>query len=327
MIRSPALHFVVLGTLLYGLRVLAGVALEGPMREVVTASIVVEADDLERMRRSYEQSIGGTPDQAAYDYMIERFAEDEMLYREALGLGLDRGDDTVRWRLIEKMQYLGEADETEADEDVFQRALRLGLHRDDPIIKDVLIDKYRMLVRYAYDASPITEEELRAYYERNKERFVNPQRTAFSHVFFSSQQRGDRAQHDAEAALAELRAGAVTDERGFALGDAFLSDHRIKHQTPQGIMRLFGEEFAEAIAGADEGRWTGPIKSAYGRHVVFVSARGGGGSLAFDSVRSQVLKAAEDERREVRLNRKIAELRKRYDIVVRRDGEDANGDA
>lgn len=327
MLRSPALRFVILGALLYAARGLVGDSTPAQGREVASASIVVDADDLERMRRSYTESVGGLPDKAAYDYMIERFVEDELLYREALTLGLHRGDDTIRWRLIEKMRYLGEAEEVDPDEDVFQRALRLGLERDDPIIKSVLIDKYRMLVRYAYGARPTTEAELRGYYERNQKRFADPPRVTFAHVFFSAQARGEDARADAEAALSVLRRGPMPEAEAIGLGDAFRPGHRVTHQTSQGIARLFGGEFASTVLSVGPGEWAGPFSSAYGQHLVLVTSRHDGGARTFESVRSQVAKAVAAERREERLRAKLAELRKRYDVVIRDDRMVRDGDA
>ena len=327
MLRWPAIHFLVIGAGLYALQGLAGSTEPVRAADGARPAIVVKAADLARMRRSYELTKGAEPDEAAYRQMIATFVENEALYREAIVLGLDRADQTVRWRLIEKMQVLGEAGETDPADEVVQRALALGLQRDDPIVRNVLIDKYRMLVRYAHGGGGLTQEQLRAYYERNKERFLNPPRVSFSHVFFSAQRRGEGARADAQEALSRLRSTAMTDEQAIALGDVFLGGHAATNQNAQGLGRLFGAGFASVALAADEGAWTGPFESAFGQHLVFVSSHGGGGTLPFEAVRSRVAKAAANELSETRLQTKIAELRDRYDVVIRAEGFFVDGDA
>src|SRR3546814_4388104 len=49
------------------------------------------------------------PTDAELDSQIERYVRDEVLYREALRLGLDRDDAVVRRRLAQKMDMLASA--------------------------------------------------------------------------------------------------------------------------------------------------------------------------------------------------------------------------
>jgi hypothetical protein len=49
--------------------------------------------------------------------MIERFIRDEVLYREAVRLGLDRGDAVVRQRMVSKMDMSASASAEAADPD------------------------------------------------------------------------------------------------------------------------------------------------------------------------------------------------------------------
>jgi len=317
--RSSALHFLLLGALLFGARSVAGVGRPEPVRSFDRTPIVVTAEEIVRIRDSYRETIGGEPDAAAYDYMIGRYIEDELLYREALSLGLDRGDDTIRWRLIEKMEYLGEAAKGDDEEVVLDRAFALGLQRDDATVRSVLIHKYSMLVRFAHDTGPIPESELRAYYENTSGRFASPERVSFSHIFFSAQNRGDKAVQDARHLLTALRAKRATALDAIALGDPFLAGRQVNHVSGRRVAAMFGESFVADMATAPVGEWSGPYESAYGLHLVLLSDRNESGRIAFESVRSQVARSAEHERRERRLKSKLAELRERYDIEIQWD--------
>src|SRR5690606_733233 len=100
---------------------------------------------------------------------LEPWIRDEVLYREALALGLDENDDEVRRRLIEKMHYL---------------------------TQDLA------------DPEPPSEDALREHFEARPERFELPAAITFEQVFFSPQMRGEALDASVEAGLRALRDGA-----------------------------------------------------------------------------------------------------------------------
>ncbi|MCA9549435.1 MAG: peptidyl-prolyl cis-trans isomerase [Myxococcales bacterium] len=51
---------------------------------------------------------GHTPDAAERVALAQGYAEEEVLFREALALGLERGDTIIRRRLVQKMRFLVE---------------------------------------------------------------------------------------------------------------------------------------------------------------------------------------------------------------------------
>ena len=106
---------------------------------------------------------------------VEPLVRDEVMYREALALGLDENDDEVRRRLIEKMTYL---------------------------TQDLA------------DPEPSSEATLREFYEANPDTFTIPALVSFDQVFFSPGTRGDALEADVAAGLAALRAGSTPAEVG-----------------------------------------------------------------------------------------------------------------
>jgi hypothetical protein len=94
--------------------------------------------------------------------------DEELLAREALRLGLDKGDMIVRRRLAQKMAF--------ASEDV------------------------------AAIPEPDTAT-LQAFYGRTRDHYATPARLALRHVFFNADRTGVTPQTAAVQALAELKAG------------------------------------------------------------------------------------------------------------------------
>jgi peptidyl-prolyl cis-trans isomerase C len=98
--REPLIHFALLGVALFGLFRLVA--------PPPSDTIVVSAQTVERLRAQQARRLGRDPDPTELDAAIRTWADGELLYREAIALGLDRGDPIVRRRLVQKMQFLFE---------------------------------------------------------------------------------------------------------------------------------------------------------------------------------------------------------------------------
>lgn len=161
-LREPALHFVVIGLGLFGLH--AAVA-----PRAVPTRIVVSASFIEGLRSEQMQRNGRPPTAEEERGLIDRFIDDEVLYREAIALGLDRGDLIVRRRLVQKMEFVARG--------------------------------------AAPEREPSTAE-LQALLDAHAERYGAKAAVSFRHVFLSRDRHGDAVHDDAVRALAALRAGA-----------------------------------------------------------------------------------------------------------------------
>lgn len=68
--------------------------------------IVLDGQRLQELQRTFTAAQGREPSVAETDQLALTWAEQEILYREAKQLQLERGDDVVRNRLINKMQEI-----------------------------------------------------------------------------------------------------------------------------------------------------------------------------------------------------------------------------
>ena len=160
-LRDPLVVFVLLGGGVFA----ADGWLAG--RETARPVIEITPDRVDRLRARWIAQWGREPTASERRTLIEQAVDEEILYREAKRLGLDRDDAIVRRRLAQKLTFL---------------------------LED------------AGGAGPPAEEEVAEYYARHAERYRRPGRTTFDHVFLSGDGRTDPA-GDAEALLAALRAG------------------------------------------------------------------------------------------------------------------------
>ena len=162
LLREPLIQF-----LLVGLALFAGWRLVGPAQAGRDAPnrIVLTEDDLKQMTVAWMAQGMPPPTPQQLQTLVDKRVREEVLYREALALGLDKDDVIVRRQLARKMEFVAE--------DVSKL--------DEP-----------------------TPQELRAWFDQNTSRFALPARATFRHVYFSPDRRGASARADAEAALARF---------------------------------------------------------------------------------------------------------------------------
>lgn len=170
LLKDPLVHFLLIGLVLFAIAAMRGQPVTtGRDRIVVTAEQVAQA------RAAASALQGREPTDEELAQLVEPLVHDEVMYREALALGLDQNDDEVRRRLIEKMSYL---------------------------------------TQDTADPAPSSEQALHEFYESRPDIFTIPALVSFDQVFFSPGARGDSLEKDAAAGIAALRSGRAPAEVG-----------------------------------------------------------------------------------------------------------------
>jgi hypothetical protein len=95
-LREPLLHFVILGGVLFAVDYFIA-SQEGDPR-----TIVVNAEVDNEIRQVFKASAGREPMPAEYQALLQRWLDNEVLYREGLALEVDKGDTAIRERVIFK---------------------------------------------------------------------------------------------------------------------------------------------------------------------------------------------------------------------------------
>ncbi len=160
-LREPLLHFVVLGAGLFALH--RAVAPPSPTSRIVVTTAVQRGFQQEHLRRQ-----GRLPTAEESQALVDRYVDTEVMLREALALGLDRGDIIVRRRLVQKMEFLNQGSE--------------------PL-------------------PPPADDVLQAWLERHAGRYQLASRLALEHVFVSNQAHPSDAAAVATDLLERIAAG------------------------------------------------------------------------------------------------------------------------
>jgi hypothetical protein len=195
-----------------------------------------------------------------------------------------------------------------------REAQAMGLGENDTIVRRRLAQKLTFLIEDTSRLMEPTESDLRKFFEAHPERFRNDARISFTQIYFSRERRTD-ATADAKAVLDELsREDANSDTS--KLGDRLLIAAEFRDSDWQAVTGAFGSDFAEALFALHPGKWSGPIVSGYGLHLVRVSELKPAKQPNFADVRAQVLERWREQRRLDENEKYFAALLKKYEIVV-----------
>ncbi len=106
LLKEPLLHFLLIGAGLFFLFSQLNSDEQTDNRE----KIVVTKSKVEVLIDTFVEANGTMPTQQEIQKLVEDDIHKEVLYREALAIGLDKDDMVIRHRLAQKMKYLFEED-------------------------------------------------------------------------------------------------------------------------------------------------------------------------------------------------------------------------
>ncbi len=268
------MHFLLIGVAMFGAYAWlnAGSSDTDPSRDIVLTD-----DDLLQMQVVWRAQGRPAPTVAQLQGMIDTKVREEVLYREALAMGLQNDDVIVRRRMAQKMDFLAE---------------------DLASLRE------------------LTREELQVLFKAQPREFGLPPRASFHHLYFSFDKRGGKAREAADAAAVRLATRPGDPNPAGVTGDAFMFQDRYAERTPDQVAAVFGGPFAQAVFEVKPGAWSAPIESAFGWHVVFVDASTPGSMPEFELVEPQI-KAAWVQEQRAELKRQAYDvMRAKYRVVL-----------
>nr|WP_010131044.1 peptidylprolyl isomerase [Microbulbifer agarilyticus] len=161
-IKDPSVQFALIGALLFGV---SSIFQGGSFS--ADEEIVISEARIRNISSIFERGWQRPPSDRELQRLIEEYVREEVLYREALNMGLDQNDAVIRRRLRTKMEFLA---------------------------KDLV------------DAIEPSEQILQQFHQANVQDYTNPAQYTFEQIFLDSDKRAEVAE-DARMVLTRLTAG------------------------------------------------------------------------------------------------------------------------
>ncbi|MEE4173291.1 MAG: peptidylprolyl isomerase [Xanthomonadales bacterium] len=247
-----------------------------------TDRIVITPGQIDSMVARFTRTWQRPPTEEELKGLIDDHVREEMAAREAMAMGLDRDDTIIRRRLRQKLEFLAED---------------------------------------AVTALPPTDAELERWFDAHAEDFRIEPEIGFFQVYLNPDKRGNSIQDDARKILEHLRAAGPPADNSLA-GDALMLPNKVDLTRVGEVSRVFGRSFADEILALEPGRWSGPIASGYGLHLVYVTERKESRMPPLIEVRPMVERDLLAARRKEALNAMYEAMLRRYQVTVEQRGDE-----
>ena len=269
--REPLLHFLVIGAGLFFLFT----QISDSNVETDTRITITQAD-LNRLAATWLKRVGRPPSAQEREQQLDYYIREQVLYREAIAMGLDQDDVIVRRRLAKKMEYL---------------------FNDLSLISEP------------------TETELASFLSTHTSKFTQPGTLSFRQIYLDPTQHKNEINKDTKQLLEQLKETA-SDVDTINLGDRSLLPYEFSNQRESEIASMFGAAFAKQAFALPINSWQGPITSEYGIHLIYINLRTKARLPPLDEIRERVISEWRSTKQHEANELFYKSLYQRYEIIL-----------
>lgn len=211
-----------------------------------------------------------------------------------------------------------------------------GLDKDPEVratLDRIIAQKVMKLEAEEFDKkNPVTDDEIKAFYESHKNEFVRAERIRVSHILFGAKSGGaprERLKSEAEKGLAEVKAkeagpnktafGALARSRSDDEASKSLEGDLGFHSKEE-LAGLWGPAVADAAFSLKSvNDLSGAVESEKGIHLLKLTARQPGFEQSLESAKGRIQARVLQEKRREYSEKFLAELKTKHNVVVHED--------
>tara|TARA_Y100001954_G_scaffold232318_1_gene283391 strand:+ start:1033 stop:1932 length:900 start_codon:yes stop_codon:yes gene_type:complete len=290
--------FLILGTSLFILK-----SHFKPERQEQT--IVISREKIREVReKSFSKN--GKFEKGLFDSLIQVEITNEILFREALNLKINESDPTVRKWLVKNMRFMLKRDGSpEKDDDYyFKKALELGMDKEDLVVRRMLIQRVKSLLPFKNTLQEPNLEDIKNYQKENFSKFSSPSLIKFSQIFFKKSEKAKTL-----LSIKDIKKWK-SESDDFHMGSSLtLSKKEIK--------KSLGKKFYRELSSLKEKKWSKPIASTFGYHLVRIEKVIPKRPHPLSLVKSRIRLLIIEERKKRALFEEIQNLRRYYNVVLK----------
>ncbi|MDA8083467.1 MAG: peptidylprolyl isomerase [Nitrospiraceae bacterium] len=161
------------------------------------------------------------------------------------------------------------------------------------------------------NASKVTDQEVKDYYEKHKQDFSTTSQIRASHILV-------KTEAEANAVLERLKKGEkfedlarkLSIDKGSAKNGGDLGYFTRGQMVP---------EFEKAAAALKVGEISRPVKTSFGYHIIKVTDKKAGPVIEFDRIKDLISQKLSGERQKEAFDKYVAGLKKNYTVEIMKD--------
>lgn len=195
----------------------------------------------------------------------------------------------------------------------YMEAKENELHNDEEFKKELQRVQENMLKQYAINkvltSISLTEEEKKAFFEANKDKFNKPETATAKHILVETEEQ-------ANDLLNKIKANEVSFE------DAAAEHSTCPSKEAGGNLGSFPRgqmvpEFEEAVFNMEKGEVVGPVKTQFGYHLIKLEDLNKGGESEYEEVKNEIERTLMYQKQTEVYSKKLNDLRSKYGNMVK----------
>lgn len=239
-------------------------------------SIVIDNTEYDYLLSLWKKQWQRDPNEQEIKAFIDQYLRQEVFYKEALAMNLDHNDLIVKRRLSQKMEAVS--------------------NDLNAIIK-----------------SP-TDDDLKTFYEKNKDLFILPPAYSFKQVLFLNDE--DNLESEMETTKTQLNNGQDIPKARQTKLSIPNSWNKSEATT---IYKTFGDYFTSVLDSLPTNTWVGPIPSGFGQHLVYISKKEVSEIAKFETIKPYVEKEYQYQTELDMQNKVFEDLLDKYPVKLTAD--------
>lgn len=269
-IREPVLIFIISGSLLFFI-----------YHEIKqhyadqNMKIKVTREQIDLLVESFESTWNRPPTEVERQGLIESHIKNEVFYREAVAIGLDKSDQAIKRRLRQVME--------------------------------LLIDDVATIYP--------SESQLQEYLASHPEDFKRDPKISFIHGYYPFEEK-QKAFLDKNEISNGIKQN-LSYSKLLSMVPGEYQDVSVSE-----ISKTFGNAFSRSLVEMEMNTWQGPVESAYGWHLVKISAMKEGFVPPLDEIWDVVEREWSVARKQKLLEEQYSRMKEKYQVVMEVANED-----
>lgn len=207
-------------------------------------------------------------------------------------------------------EWKGLVEDFVLEEIYYREALKMGIEQDDTMIRRRLRQKLEFLTEDIISQVTPSDEILQSYLDEHPEKFRSQPIYTFQQIYFNPDNHGEDPLKTITALAGDLRAGTQVE------GDRTLLPEAFEEAPARLVDSTFGAGFAERLEQISPGKWSDPLPSGLGYHLVLLEKKSPGQVPSLEEARTAVQREWENTTRTQAREQFNAALLENYEVIL-----------